>query len=131
MALKFSLSVLNHSRGLLPMFYTPKELANALSASERTIRDVWIKHWGLPYERDSRNHIRVNGETVRQWIADQRQKNAKYGHSMAEGEGYCMKCRRAVVMVNPTVTLSNLKQSLVSGTCPQCHGRVNRGVKKL
>ena len=59
--------------GLLPMHYTPREIAEELGIPESTLRD-WILR-GAPHFRDDHNHLWINGQKFAAWVEDLR--NAK------------------------------------------------------
>ena len=52
---RISRNVLIKAPGLLPMLYTPREIAEDLDVPETTLRD-WLNH-GAPHNRDESNHI--------------------------------------------------------------------------
>ncbi len=116
-------SVIVRAPGLLPMLYKVRELAQELDTSSRRIRR-WARR-GLPHERDGRNHIWINGEEFARWVEDQR--HAQRGPKLKPHEGYCLRCRRAVRIVDP-VRQSDGKKTLLHGACPRCGATVNRGV---
>lgn len=126
MTIKFTHSAIVRAPRLLPMYYTPTELGTILGVSERLIRDLWLRN-GLLSTRDGGGRIRINGTDVMPWMRRIRQANTKFGRKMAEGEGYCMKCRSVVTMVGPVNRRTNGKQVLYSGICPECGTTVNRG----
>ena len=56
---RISRNVLIKAPGLLPMLYTPREIAEDLDVPETTLRD-WLNH-GAPHSRDESNHIWIDG----------------------------------------------------------------------
>jgi hypothetical protein len=121
---RFPHSVIVRAPGLLPMLYKVKELAGELGVSPRAIRE-WA-HRGMPHQRDGRGHIWINGREFAKWVETQRR--ARRGPRLKSGEGYCMRCRRAVRLLNPIRETSG-KKTLLRGTCPHCAATVNRGVR--
>jgi len=121
---KFPHSVIVRAPGLLPMLYKVKELAEELGISPRTIRE-WVRR-GVPHQRDGRGHIWIDGKEFARWVETQRR--VRRGPRLKPGEGYCMRCRRAVRLVNPIRQTSG-KKTLLRGTCPRCGTIVNRGVR--
>jgi hypothetical protein len=116
-------SVIVRAPGLLPMLYKVRELAEELHVSPNTIRK-WAQK-GMPHQRDSRSHIWINGREFAEWVETQR--HARRGPKLGPDEGYCMRCRRAVHLLNPIQQI-NRKQVLLRGACPRCGATVNRGV---
>ena len=121
--LKIPHCVIVRAPGLLPMLYKVRELAEELDTSRRTIRR-WARS-GMPHQRDGRNHIWVNGEKFARWVEEQ--KGTDRGPKLGADEGFCLRCRQAVQLVNP-VLKSDGKMPLLQGTCPRCCATVNRGV---
>ena len=117
-------SVIVRAPGLLPMLYKVRELAEELGISPRTIRK-WA-HRGMPHQRGSRDHIWVNGKEFAEWIENRRRSGR--GPKLKPDEGYCMRCRRAVRLLNP-IRQPNGKSFLLRGTCPRCGATVNRGMR--
>ena len=85
--------------GLLPMRYKTQELARALGVP-LTMVTLWVRR-GMPHDRDARNHIWLIGTEVPQWIEEQRAQ--RRGPKLRPSEGYCLRCRQAVRLSNPTV----------------------------
>ncbi len=108
--------------GLLPMLYRPSELAEELGVSAAVVRE-WIDK-GLPYQRDHRGHLWIDGRQVTEWVKVTRQRPT--GSKMAEDQAYCFRCCRAVELRDPVAQYHG-KQTLLSGVCPQCGGTINRG----
>ena len=119
-------AVIVKAPGLLPMLYTVRELADELSMPERTLRD-WLHH-GAPHCRDRLGHIWVDGQAFSAWVASQRKKVKPA--KLQDGEGYCMKCNRIVIMLHPTRRLSSGKLVYIHGICPHCDSKVSRGARR-
>jgi hypothetical protein len=111
--------------GLLPMLYTPAELAEELGLTAPTIRD-WLK-LGLPHERDERGRIWINGRSFAAWL-DQARRAAQAG-PLAADEAFCVGCRRAVALLGVSCR-ANGKHVLLTGTCPACGRQINRGARR-
>jgi hypothetical protein len=118
-------SVIVKTPGLLPMLYRAREIGEELEIST-TIIHGWIKN-GLPYSRDSRGHIWINGQELAVWIRKQNAKPKK--GKMKPQEAYCMRCRRIVQIENPHIGNIYGKKAILSGNCPSCAGRINRGIQ--
>ena len=110
--------------GLLPMLYKAAELAEDLGVPLTMVK-TWMRQ-GLPHQRDARNHLWLIGTEVARWIEEQRKK--KRGPELKTGEAYCLRCRKAVPLLNPTQHI-RAKRTIISGSCPDCGSTVNRGMK--
>ena len=117
-------SVIVRAPGLLPMLYKTSELADDLDVSPRLIRR-WIGA-GMPHQRDGRSHIWINGRKFAEWIEIQR--HTRRGPKLKPGEGYCLRCKQAVQLVNPTRYTGGVS-TLLRGACPHCGVTVNRGMR--
>ena len=84
--------------GLLPMHYTPAELASELGLTPATLR-AWTRH-GLRHTRDGRGRVWIDGQAAAHWIAEQRAQKQPLSQP---DQAYCLRCRCAVRMVNPTL----------------------------
>jgi len=111
--------------GLLPMLYTPSELAEALGLTAPTIRD-WLGR-GLPHERDDGGRLWINGRACAAWLEQARR--PAQPRPMAAGEAYCFRCRRPVKPENPVCRI-NGKVTRWSGLCPACGTAVHRGARR-
>jgi hypothetical protein len=114
--------VIVRAPGLLPMLYRPGELAQDLEIPESTLRD-WLGT-GLPYQRDERGHIWINGQEFAEWVKASRR--APASHKMAKDEAYCFRCQQPVKLVNPSATFRG-KHQVLKGVCPDCGTTINRG----
>lgn len=110
--------------GLLPMRYRLHELAEELGVDPLFVRD-WVRR-GLSFERDARGNVWIDGSEARTWIEAHRRSPGK--GLMPEGWGYCLRCRARVEIATPVRRISG-KHLVLSGTCPQCGGKVNRGAR--
>ena len=112
------------ANGLLDMYYMPSELADELAIDQRDIYRKLLPA-GLPHKKDAAGHIWLHGPEVAQWIQTLNTKP----QPMDEHEGYCLKCRRVVPLVNPQHVQQG-KFTLLQAICPHCGARVNRGIKR-
>ena len=110
--------------GLLSMLYKPSELAGDLGVPDRTLRD-WLAA-GAPHMRDDKNRIWVNGREFAAWVSEQR-KPKSTEKKLTNDQAYCLRCKKAVALVNPTVQHGRGKLILITGKCPQCGCTINRG----
>ncbi len=121
---RLSHAVIVKAPGLLPMWYSPAELARELNVLPQTVRS-W-RRLGLPYRRDPHGHLWINGEAFAAWVG------ANHAPArvrrMAEGEAYCFRCRAPVPLEQPRKRVSG-KQALLTGVCPRCGAPVSRGTR--
>jgi hypothetical protein len=113
--------VIVKSPGLLPMLYSLRELEEELGLSSRTIRE-WLGR-GLPYQRDQRGHIWINGVEFAAWVESARK--SKRGHSLGAGEAFCFHCRRPVKLLDCQSQRVG-KRILRKGACPDCGSAIVR-----
>jgi hypothetical protein len=112
--------------GLLPMQYKAREIAEELNIPESTLRD-WLSR-GAPHFRDPYNHIWIQGKEFSTWIEEQRQaRMRRSSRKLKDQEGYCLRCNRIVLMINPLVHPIKGKMVLTKGQCPTCGCTINRG----
>ena len=110
--------------GLLPMLYTPAEIADELGIPNRTLYD-WIKT-GAPHQRDGSGHIWINGVQFYAWV-DQTRKKKGEKRKLASNEAYCLRCNSKVHLIDPIRQHIKGRLYLVKGICPQCGTIINRG----
>ena len=115
-------TVIVRAPGLLPMWYTPGELAQELGISTRMIRD-W-QRLGLPYRRDERGHLWIDGRQFATWVKAVCQ--PQLGQRLNQDEAYCLHCRGPVRLTNPTRQRHG-NQVTLRGQCPQCGNAIFRG----
>lgn len=120
--LKLPHSLIVRAPGLLPMLYTPNEIADELGISVRSVRE-WLEH-GLPHQRDARKRIWIEGRQLAAWVVATKQIHV--GQPLGDDEAYCFKCRKPVKLLNPESVLRG-KRALLSGKCPACGSLINRG----
>lgn len=122
---KLSHRAITRVAGLLDMLYKPSELSAELGIPLRSFQG-WAKI-GMPHQRDSSGHLWINGIEFGGWLV------AKHTHrprfQLAKDEAFCMRCRRRVKLLQPVVSYRTRPPRL-SGICPSCGGKVNRGVKR-
>ena len=117
-------SVIVKSSGLLPMYYTVRELAIELGAVERTLRD-WLSG-GAPHIKDANGHIWVQGKDFSRWVDSVREPKQKQKR-MKDNEGFCMHCKTTVDMLAISTRHIRGKLTMTSGTCSQCGRIIHRG----
>jgi hypothetical protein len=112
------------AQGLLDMLYKPSELAAELGLATAQIYRRLIPS-GLPHLRDKAKHIWIHGSAVTPWLKQCRPSR----RPLAPDEGYCVKCRRPVLLVNPR--RENVGTSiLLKANCPTCGQPIFRGAKR-
>ncbi len=116
-------SVIVRSPGLLPMLYTVVELAEAIGAVERTLRD-WLVH-GAPHLRDADGHIWIHGREFAGWVASMRKPARK--RKLRDDQAYCVHCRKVVQLLDPETRRVRGKLTDTRGTCSLCGRMVHRG----
>jgi hypothetical protein len=116
--------VIVRAPGLLPMWYSLRELAQELEVSVRSIR-VWLD-LGLPYRRDERGHLWIDGRQFAAWVKASNVQRSR--QSLQPNEAFCLHCCRPVVLLNPSSTCRG-KQRLLRGTCSVCGHVVCRAVR--
>ncbi len=109
---------------LLAMKYRLDELAEELEVDALFVRD-WVRR-GLAFERDARGNIWIDGREACAWIEAHRRSPQK--GLMPEGWGYCFFCRDRVEMAAVARRMCG-KVMRLSGTCPRCGRKVNRGIR--
>lgn len=104
---------------LLDMMYRPSELAEEIGFTQRQVYRVYIPA-GCPHERDSRNHIFINGKAFKRWAEDTYRKL-----EMESDEAFCLTCKRPVEIVDP---VREEKEGLVYllSYCPNCGRKLAR-----
>ena len=111
--------------GLLPMYYTFRELTEELGLPPSTLRD-WLQR-GAPHERDARMHVWINGRAFAEWVNQMRKRTGQ--KRMGSDEAYCVRCNQAVHLINPERRAIAGKLGHLTGQCPQCGSQVQRGVR--
>lgn len=114
--------VIVRASSLLPMWYTPAELEQELGVSARTIRE-WQRR-GLPNRRDERGHLWIDGQQFAAWVKEV--SRPRPGRRLNPDEAYCLTCRAAVKLINPT-RQQHGHQVTLKGRCPQCGKAIYRG----
>jgi hypothetical protein len=109
-------------RGLLDMMYSPADLARELKIDQRDVYCRWLSA-GIPHIRDEMGHIWLHGPTIAQWFTQNKSKR-----SINIDEGYCLKCKAVVKLINPE-PVQHGKFHLLRAPCPTCMRMVYRGVK--
>ena len=117
-------TVVVRAPGLLPMLYSPTELAEELHIPVHIVRE-WLNK-GLLYRRDAAT---MSGLTVARWLPGwQQHVMARPYQPLQPDEAFCVNCQRPVKLENPTRTPQG-KHLRLSGTCPECGKSIHRGAR--
>ena len=108
--------------GLLPMMYKTRELADELGVDQKTITR-WAQN-GAPHERDGKGHIWIHGHLFASWIESQRKSRSR--KVLLRDHGYCFGCHQ-IVKMEDIIERRSAKLILLTGICPYCGRKVNRG----
>jgi hypothetical protein len=122
---KLSHSIIVRAPGLLPMLYSPPELEAELGLPARYIRD-WLEIHAIPHHRDANGFIWINGREFAAWVVRVRAARRLKTTPLAVGQAFCLRCRRAVDLVDPT-TMQRGKVRYWCGVCPHCGLALRRG----
>lgn len=107
--------------------YSTEEIAELLNVHIQTVRS-WRKQGLKPIEETSSPFLFL-GSDIREFLS---QELAKQRVKLAPGECYCLRCRKGVKPVNPSILDRNIgigkdKQSVFEiGTCPECGLKLRR-----
>lgn len=110
------------AKALLDARFSSNQLRTRLSISEATLK-TYISY-GMPVERDSRGYRWFRGVHVKAWILDYHKQRPRT--KLPEGFAYCLHCD-AGVQIQDAFVQKTQYGSLISGVCPVCGNKVNRG----
>ena len=109
----------NRLKRLLDMLYSPKELAEEVGFDKEQVYRVYIP-LGCPHERDSRNHILINGAVFSEWY----QQHYKKAH-LSQDETFCKSCKKAVAIVDGKQQVTG-KLTYILSICPNCGRKLTK-----
>lgn len=118
---RFSQRTVAASRGLLPTLYRSTEICQKLYITSGDLHN-WMRN-GLPYQQDACGHLWFEGQALAAWVERVHQSWPR--HTLQPGEAYCLRCRCAVLLTNPTERREG-QHSLHIGTCPHCGCTLHR-----
>jgi endogenous inhibitor of DNA gyrase (YacG/DUF329 family) len=110
------------------MEYKPSELAEELGVNVLTVYRRYIPA-GCPHRKDEHGQIWIHGESFAVWAQGiHKQERAKKDKVLQSGEGWCLTCKKVVVIQNPHTRPLRGKAGLMEGICPVCGRKVTRTV---
>jgi len=109
----------NLLKGLFDMLYTTRELAEEIDISIDQIYRVYVPG-GCPCERDSRNHIFINGKLFKEWYEKTYKKQ-----SLNKNQAFCLTCKKPAAIEKKERLIKNgLIYDLV--ICPYCGRKISK-----
>lgn len=117
---------------LLDMLYKPSEIADEIDVTPDTIYRSYLPA-GCPHTRDHDQNIWIHGLAFAAWMRALAlsKKNRRIGRlPMAEGMAWCLRCKKAVPMVNPKERRGNRYIKILQAKCPDCGTTINRAVSQ-
>lgn len=109
----------NRLKRLLDMLYSPSELADEIEINKEQIYRVYIP-LGCPNQRDSHNHIWINGHAFLLWYQERYKKIG-----LEEGETFCKTCRKPVKIIDGEKHTQGEITYLLS-VCPVCGRKLTK-----
>lgn len=114
---------------LLDMLYKPAEIAEEIGVTPDTVYRSYLPD-GCPHSRDKRNNIWIHGPAFVQW-AKSTLANRKAGRQpMPEGLAWCLRCGKAVPLIDPKPKRANRYIQILQAKCPYCQTTVNRAIRQ-
>ncbi len=114
--------VIVRSRLFVAHVYSPLELCEELGSQQHP---AGLAQGWPPHQRDSRDHLWVNGESFAAWV--KAQQKPRTHRKLEAGEGYCMHCNRITQLISPEVRHIKGKLIHIKGKCSHCGHMINRG----
>jgi hypothetical protein len=108
---------------LLDMMYRPAEIAEELGVTSDTVYRSYLPG-GCPFERDKIGDIWIHGVSFAAWVRAVHER--KGGTPLAEGQAWCLRCRRPVALVKPKLRHTSRYTKIYQGRCETCGAKVNR-----
>lgn len=114
---------------LLDMLYKPAEIADEIGVTADTVYRSYLPA-GCPHTRDKSNNIWINGPAFTEW-AKATLANRKTGHQpMPEGMAWCLRCKKAVPLIDAKLKRKNRYFQILQAKCPNCGTNVNRAISQ-
>jgi hypothetical protein len=111
---------------LIYMKYKPSEIAKVLDVNVKTVYRNYLLN-GCPNERDTNGNIWIIGTEFREWAQREISKQKNIIRSpMDENQGWCVKCKKRVLMISPKVVYSGGNREILQSVCLICGTKVNR-----
>lgn len=113
----------NKLKGLFDMMYSPRELAEEVGFHIDQVYAVYIP-MGCPHQRDTNNHILINGEAFAGWYSKVYTKI-----KLAHDETFCLTCKKGVKIVKPQEQTKNDLVYILS-VCPVCGRKLTKIIER-
>ncbi|MDL1909683.1 hypothetical protein FBQ81_03165 [Chloroflexi bacterium CFX6] len=110
---------------LLDMLYKPSEIAEEIGVATDTIYRSYLPA-GLPHTRDSQGSIWIHGPAFIAWARQTIAKKKTDRIGLPDDHAWCMKCNRAVELIEPKTKQVNRYLELLQAVCPHCGKKINR-----
>ncbi len=118
-------SQIGRLKRLLDMQYKVAELAQELRVSSDAIYRSYIPA-GAPVTLDDKDRVWINGQAFREWVHQNLPSRRSGKTSMREDMAYCLRCNSTVQIKGAKIEPYKRGVRQMSGTCPNCKGKVNR-----
>lgn len=110
---------------LLNMLYKPSEIAEELGVNVDTVYRSYLPA-GLPHTRDRDGNIWIHGPAFVSWARETISQKKSKRHGLPDDHAWCMKCDRAVELIQPRAKIINRYLELLQAQCPSCGTLINR-----
>ena len=110
---------------LLPMCYTPLDLARRLEVEPQMVRR-WMAY-GMPQQRDHKGRVWIDGIAFARWV--HRVSRRRHLLRLAQDEAHCSQCHTVVKLMQPE-TKGQGSQCWLEGVCPECNSHIRRAMGK-
>ena len=110
---------------LLNMMYKPNEIAEEIGVNKDTVYRSYLPA-GLPHTRDEQGNIWIHGPAFVSWAKETVAKKKSDRAGLPDGQAWCMKCNRPVLLNNPKTKIINRYLEMQQAPCPYCGKTVNR-----
>ncbi len=124
---KISRGLMKKTHILLRMEYSPRELAEILGVTRKTIYVSYLPA-GLPYRRDESGYLWIVGTDFTTWAENVSETSSRRPKEpLKPDEAYCVSCCKRVTMLNPKPGVEPRNKVVnLMGQCPICGNQINR-----
>lgn len=112
---------------LLDMLYKPAEIAEEIDVTPDTVYRSYLPA-GCPHQRDRKNNIWIPGLAFADWARATLANRKAKRQPLPEGQAWCLRCNKAVPLVNPKAKRANRYIQLLQAKCPHCGTTINRAI---